>query len=385
MTLIDAIIKANTKKTTKKGRKCTSPPPDSVSSDMGIKPLKKKRNYKYAYVKARVDSSPPHYNAVAKLRSLQNWHHRIQRLRMENIYLLMLIKKTYFMGGRVDSHWVYEPLRPMQYYQHRVDFLKKIRTDNLVLYQRIMAANSRVETTAELDRAWARNRRKIVDQALCTFVLFPPIPCEEIEDSAFVAPPDVKRPRVYIKLGMKEGAVIGEICVELFTDTCPRTCQLFLELLDGDTLGHGYIKTCFYRKVPKLYWSGGDVIYDNGFGCYAQRGRAIPIGAENYHFPHSMAGLLSMRVTMDDEMCGIFNITFKPLPQLDLRNVVFGRVIRPSTTYNIISQLGNALSSRPIIEVISSRRKQEGRWIVGQPNTRLASRSAGFLRKMLMS
>ncbi|KAF9793680.1 hypothetical protein SFRURICE_002339 [Spodoptera frugiperda] len=138
-------------------------------------------------------------------------------------------------------------------------------------------------------------------------------------------------------------------------------------------------------KVPKLYWSGGDVIYDNGFGCYAQRGRAIPIGAENYHFPHSMAGLLSMRVTMDDEMCGIFNITFKPLPQLDLRNVVFGRVVRPSTTYNIISQLGNALSSRPIIEVISSRRKQEGRWIVGQPNTRLGSRSAGFLRKMLMS
>ena len=33
-----------------------------------------------------------------------------------------------------------------------------------------------------------------------------------------------------------------------------------------------------------------------------------------------------MRVTVDDEMCGIFNITFKALPQLDLRNVVFGRV-----------------------------------------------------------
>ncbi|XP_022819032.1 peptidyl-prolyl cis-trans isomerase E-like [Spodoptera litura] len=298
---------------------------------------------------------------------------------------MMLIKKTYFMGGRVDSHWDYEPLRPMQYYQHRVDFLKRTRRENLILYERILTSDARVETTAELNRAWARNRRKIVEQALGTFVLFPPIPCEEIEDLAFVAPPNVKRPRVYIKLGIKEGAVIGELCLELFTDTCPRTCHLFLELLDGDTLGHGYINTCFYRKVPKLYWSGGDVIYNNGFGCYAQRGRVIPIGAENYHFPHSMAGLLSMRVTMDDEMCGIFNITFKPLPQLDLRNVVFGRVVRPSTTYTTMSQMGNALSSRPIIELLSSRRKEAGRWIFGQPNTRLASRSSSFLRKLLLS
>lgn len=45
-----------------------------------------------------------------------------------------------------------------------------------------------------------------------------------------------------------------------------------------------------YRKVPTLYWAGGDVIYNNGFGCYAQRGRRAPIGAENYHYPHSMPG-----------------------------------------------------------------------------------------------
>nr|XP_049704294.1 uncharacterized protein LOC126056185 [Helicoverpa armigera] len=124
-------------------------------------------------------------------------------------------------------------------------------------------------------------------------------------------------------------------------------------------------------KVPHLYWSGGDVIYNNGYGCYAQRGRVMPIGAENYHYPHSMAGLLSMRVTVDDEMCGMFNITFKPLPQLDLRNVVFGRVIRPSNTYNTIREMGNALSSRPVIEIWASRRKVDGRWVRGAPNTKL--------------
>lgn len=43
-------------------------------------------------------------------------------------------------------------------------------------------------------------------------------------------------------------------------------------------------------------------------------------------FPSWSPGLLSMRVTRDDEVCGIFNITFKPLPQFDLHNIVIGRV-----------------------------------------------------------
>ncbi|KPJ12765.1 hypothetical protein RR48_10395 [Papilio machaon] len=43
-------------------------------------------------------------------------------------------------------------------------------------------------------------------------------------------------------------------------------------------------------------------------------------------FTYSAPGLLSMCVTRNNEVCGIFNITFKPLPQFDLNNVVFGRV-----------------------------------------------------------
>lgn len=33
-----------------------------------------------------------------------------------------------------------------------------------------------------------------------------------------------------------------------------------------------------------------------------------------------------MPVTKDNEVCGHFNIIFKPLPQFDGKNVVFGRV-----------------------------------------------------------
>lgn len=34
-----------------------------------------------------------------------------------------------------------------------------------------------------------------------------------------------------------------------------------------------------------------------------------------------------MVVTSDNEVCGQFNIIFKPLPQFDGKHVVFGRVI----------------------------------------------------------
>ncbi|XP_068625763.1 ubiquitin-associated domain-containing protein 1 [Battus philenor] len=124
-------------------------------------------------------------------------------------------------------------------------------------------------------------------------------------------------------------------------------------------------------KVPGLYWSGGDVVHDNGFGCYAQRGHICPIGAENYHYPHSMPGLLSMRVTRDDEVCGNFNITFKSLPQFDLKNVVFGMIIRPCAVYEAMRGMGDALSTQPVIEIVSARRRVDRQWRFGAKNVKM--------------
>ncbi|XP_073963877.1 peptidyl-prolyl cis-trans isomerase D-like isoform X3 [Choristoneura fumiferana] len=186
---------------------------------------------------------------------------------------------------------------------------------------RFLKQGPRLTPTAELERDWVRVRREIRLRArgACPLLPRPPPP-----DPVFVPPPGVTRPRVSLSLGFRNGARLGELPLELFTDVCPRTCELFVELLRGDGLGHCYVGTCFYRKVPGLYWSGGDVTRDCGLGCYAPRGRRTPPPAENYHYPHSAPGLLTMHVTRDDEVCGTFSITFKPLPQFDLRSVVFG-------------------------------------------------------------
>ncbi|XP_061385135.1 uncharacterized protein LOC116777003 isoform X2 [Danaus plexippus] len=302
-------------------------------------------------------------------RSIPEWVHRTRELYMENARMLFAISSAYMNGGRVDSHWTTELYPSKQYYASRVQFYRNTVRENIEIYKRIKNAAPRVVPTNILIKEWNRNKIKMIKSARNNFVLFPTSPVDLIEDSAFKAPDGANRPRVYIHLRARGHSSLGYLRLELFTDACPLTCGLFLELMMGDGLGHGYVGTRFFRKVPHLFWSGGDVIYDAGVGCYAQRGRSRPIGAENYHFPHSMPGLLSMRMTGDDEMCGIFNITFKALPQFDLRNVVFGRVIRPCPTFDVIQTL--PANPHPAIEIASARFRLESGWVCGARNARI--------------
>ncbi|XP_072941246.1 uncharacterized protein Kpc2 [Epargyreus clarus] len=618
MTLIGAILK-KVRSTESVSSKYVSPPPEIEEI---VAPKKKKIIDKYAHIHKSVDASAPHYTP-AMHRMLFMHRNRLHDLYADNMRLVVAIKKAHFMG-KVDDRWNKLPPSNKQYFENRANFLKRMQVDNRQMYKRIVTTGPRVVPTACLRRDWSYNRNEMIRKAEAKFVLFSPVVTEDMEDLAFLAPPGIKRPRVHLTLRVRGCAVMGELVVELFTDVCPDTCRLFMELVDGDGLGYGYVGTKFFSTVRQpnlqsllstnelsfelrkilislieagarlaasgrnyemtlaqlsaaldepqrtqqivvqvitpeeiaarfnqrepqivtdatssdgdelfkraahlqrflekfrawrvkiaeapnpeavaalkdlgfsiedadralrstgcnipaaaswligergssvfelvnglpdglilqtllkqpqiqrgllntrmliafiamvgqtgsaslwlnsphgspllsqisrtyhsekyclavnqfsyenqssstpstsrqrnLFWSGGDVIYDNGFGCYAQRGRAFPVGAENYHFSHSMPGLLSMRVTKDDEMCGIFNITFKPLPQFDLRNEVFGRVIRPCATFNSISSIGTPLGTHPVIEITATRRNKNGYWVHGIPNTRI--------------
>ncbi|CAH2062338.1 unnamed protein product, partial [Iphiclides podalirius] len=365
MTLIGAILKKVKSKDSV--RKYNSPPPEME----GIPRPKKKRHIdKYAHVNAVVDCKPPIYDCGRLFRNERKWRQHIIKMAVDNARILMAIRMAHFNRGKVDSHWKWRLPTSKVYYANRVNFLTQLQRNNQAMYKLIMSTGPRVQSTRSLEVDWRINRREMLQRAQNKFVLFSPVPEETVEDSAFRKPRDVTRPRARLTIQLRGGAVVGELKVELFEDVCPNTCRLFLELLDGES-GYGYVGTSFFRKVPGLYWRGGDVVYDNGFGCYAQRGRNVPIGAETYHFPHSMSGLLSMRVTRDNEVCGNFNITFKPLPQFDLRNVVFGKVIRPCKVYDAIRELGNTLSTYPVVEIAAARRLVHGKWRNGAKNTKL--------------
>ncbi|XP_050676549.1 uncharacterized protein LOC126973359 isoform X2 [Leptidea sinapis] len=362
MTLLDAVIKAQINGSVHK----TSPPPE-ISEIIKIQ-RKRKKNKNYT-TKSKVDTKPYAYDPSRLYRNLPQWISDIRNLYTENAKMVLTIHNA-LQTGKVDSRWEKQLPRNKQYYQNRLDSYKRIQRDNKALYKRIMTTEPRLTKASSLNEEWKTTKQTIIDMASKEFVLFPVKDEEVIEDKAFIAPTGVRRPRVYITLGIRNAAAMGTICLELFTEVCPKTCQLFLELLDGGGAGYGYVGTRLFRKIPKLYCSGGDVVYDNGFGCYAQRGRYRPIGAENYHFSHSMPGLVSMPVTVNDEVCGTFNITFKPLPQLDLRNVIIGRVVRPCNTFEALRTLGSPLSTQPIVEIVSAKR-WDGKWIHGAKNTKI--------------
>ncbi|CAH2100671.1 unnamed protein product [Euphydryas editha] len=203
MTLLGAILrKVRSKESVNK--KYTSPPPEIDYTLLQKKKLKKKVN-KGPRIRAIVDSSSPYFNELQMYRSLPEWKRRIHNLYTDNTRILFAITNTYLSG------------RP------------------------------RVVPTSVLEKEWSLNKHTIIHTAKNPFILFPVRRRETFEDVAFEPPDGVQRPRAYITLQMRNAAIIGTIVVELFTDVCPATCRLFLELLDGDGLGHGYVGTQFFR------------------------------------------------------------------------------------------------------------------------------------------
>ena len=50
-----------------------------------------------------------------------------------------------------------------------------------------------------------------------------------------------------MELKMRNGWTLGILAIELFTDVCPDTCKLFIDLFDGDGVGFSYVGTQFFR------------------------------------------------------------------------------------------------------------------------------------------
>ncbi|XP_028167731.1 uncharacterized protein LOC114358061 [Ostrinia furnacalis] len=244
MTLTDAILKkAHSPKAIYYKNKYISPPPELEEC---VEKKKTKRPYKYAHVPSFVDTAPPRFDPARLGRHLPEWTRRTLAIYNQNMVLLTAIKRAHFERGRVDSRWKTRPAGSLQYYRNRADFYKRLEVKNRELYKRIVNTPPRLQTAAALAREWSGTRREIIRRAQAKFVLFPPHPRELIEDEAFGAPPGVRRPRVYLSLRVRNCAVLGELCAELFADACPATCRLFLQLLAGDGLGHGYVGTCFF-------------------------------------------------------------------------------------------------------------------------------------------
>merc|ERR1719410_1849082 len=138
---------------------------------------------------------------------------------------------------------------------------------------------------------------------------------------------------------------MGEIEIELYWLHTPRTCRNFYELAKK---GY-YDNTLFHRIVSNFVIQGGD---PTGTG----RGGESIYGAsfeDEIHpgLKHTGAGILSMANAGPDTNASQFFITLAPLPSLDGKHSIFGRVRDGMRVVQKMSAVQTNAQDKPVQEV----------------------------------
>ncbi|KAG6492768.1 hypothetical protein ZIOFF_047733 [Zingiber officinale] len=147
-----------------------------------------------------------------------------------------------------------------------------------------------------------------------------------------------KNPIVFLEISV-DGKPPDRMDIELFADVVPKTAENFRALCTGEK-GIGastkvplcYKGSTFHRIVKGFVAQvriGGESIY----------GRKFP--DENFKLKHSGPGFLSMASSAPNSNGSQFFITFRAAPELDGKNVVFGKVLSGSTLLKKIERAGS--------------------------------------------
>ncbi|XP_044965865.1 peptidyl-prolyl cis-trans isomerase CYP63-like isoform X2 [Hordeum vulgare subsp. vulgare] len=152
-------------------------------------------------------------------------------------------------------------------------------------------------------------------------------------------------PRVFLDISI-DGRLTERITFELFADVVPKTAENFRALCTGEKgLGEStkkplYFKgTHIHRIIPGFMVQGGDFSRGDGRG-----GESIYGGKfqdENFKLKHDQPGILSMANSGEDSNGSQFFITFKAVPHLDGKHVVFGKILNGKALLKKLEALGS--------------------------------------------
>ncbi|KAL6647946.1 hypothetical protein ACP70R_015383 [Stipagrostis hirtigluma subsp. patula] len=166
--------------------------------------------------------------------------------------------------------------------------------------------------------------------------------------------PKVKNPHVFFDISIG-GRSAERITFELFANIAPKTAENFRALCTGEKgLGAStqkplYFKgTNMHRIVEGFVAQGGDFSRGDGRGGESIYGGKFP--DENFRLLHNQPGLLSMANSGPDSNGSQFFITFKPLPHLDGKHVVFGKVVSGVSLLKKLESVGTK-SGTPTCQV----------------------------------
>ncbi|CAE7192084.1 CYP63 [Symbiodinium natans] len=138
-----------------------------------------------------------------------------------------------------------------------------------------------------------------------------------------------ERPRVFLDIEVAGHPAVRIVC-ELFSDLVPKTAENFRCLCTGEKgLGEQLV-------VPGFAIQGGDITRGDGTGGESVYGPTFE--DESFDLSHDSAGLLSMANTGPNTNSSQFFILTKAYPKLDLKHVVFGRVVEGMGTVRRIEE-----------------------------------------------
>ena len=140
-----------------------------------------------------------------------------------------------------------------------------------------------------------------------------------------------------------DGESIGRLEIELFSDIVPQTAENFRCLCTGER-GRGlngkrltFLGSVFHRIVPGFVCIGGDITRGDGTGGESIYGHAFK--DENFDVKHDGEGVLSMANSGPDSNGSQFLICCQPAPQLDGKNVAFGKISAGMDTIKMMEDL----------------------------------------------
>lgn len=155
------------------------------------------------------------------------------------------------------------------------------------------------------------------------------------------------RPQVFFEMAFN-GASVGKIVMELFSDVVPKTAENFRCLCTGE-LGKSkisshnlhYLNSPIHCVIPGFCCQGGDFTMISGVGTGGESIYAGPFNDENFAMKHDQPGLLSMFNTGKNMNGSQFFITLDALPELDGKHVVFGRIVSGMHVVKQMEEIGS--------------------------------------------
>lgn len=180
--------------------------------------------------------------------------------------------------------------------------------------------------------------------------------------------------RSYCTLTFATGAEepqTGEVQIELFDEECPVLVQNFLGLLAKQEFqGHKV-----HRVKPRAWVQAGDLQGSSGLHSQAAEGGLLR--HESFRFAHDSPGVLGMANHGKDTNGSQFYVTARPLPFLDGKFVVFGRVIGGMRHVYRLAKVPTR-SERPVEDILVGSKADET--VIGSVRTTVVSHSLASLK-----